>query len=76
MKLISLNIEGGAQGKTFFKYIKARAKTADLFCFQEVFASKKSIIVESGERTNVYGELKLVLKDFNSLYFPVSTKVG
>lgn len=76
MKLLSLNIEGGASDDRFFKYIQAKAKTTDIFCFQEVFSSKKSIKIGSGARMNVLGELKRLLKDFESVYLPVSTKAG
>jgi exonuclease III len=76
MKLVSLNIEGGARGKNFFKYIRARAKTADIFCFQEVFSSKKSLTVGFGERTNIFGDLKRQLRGFNNVSLPVSLKMG
>lgn len=76
MKLISLNIQSGAAGKPFFEYIKERAKTTDVFCFQEVFNSKKSAKVAYGEITDVYGKLTSLLKGFKSAYLPVSLKVG
>ncbi len=76
MKLLSLNIEGGASDERFFKYVRTRAKTADIFCFQEVFSSKKPVKVDSGQRTDVFGDLNKLLKGFESLRLPVAVRAG
>lgn len=76
MKLVSLNIQGGAQGERFFKYVDQAAKTADILCFQEVYDSKSHAIVTMGEHMDIYTQLQKRLKGFDSYYHPVSSRVG
>lgn len=75
MKLVSLNIQGGAQGEAFFKYIEQVAKTADILCFQEVYDSKKHGIIGVGEHSDIFIQLKRKLKNFDVFFYPVSNKV-
>lgn len=72
MRLLSLNAESGASGKVFQKYITSKSKTVDIFCFQEVYDSKKHKIVSMGERTDFYKYLKILLKGYKYVFFPVS----
>ncbi len=76
MNLLSLNIQSGATGQKFTSYIKQKTKTVDVFCFQEVFDSKKSALVWRGGRTDIYKKLKKLLKGYNNIFFPVSTELG
>jgi hypothetical protein len=76
MKLISLNIKGGFQGKKFFDYIKREAKTTDVFCFQEVYNSKLGVKVLDGENLNIQTKLQNLLKSFNANFFSVTNKLG
>lgn len=64
MKLLSLNIWGGATGKSFLDFIKKQAKSTDIFCFQEVFSAKKNQPALVGMRTNILGGLKKILPDY------------
>lgn len=76
MKLLSLNIQSAANGKKFYKYIKEKSKTVDVFCFQEVYDSSRSAVVGLGEQTDVYRQLKVLLKGHDGVNFPVSDKLG
>ncbi len=76
MKLISLNIQGGSQGKAFFDYIKKQKKTADIICFQEVFKSKLSDKVMQGHDLNIHEKLENLLKNFEGRFFPAYNKMG
>ena len=72
MRLLSLNAESGAGGPMFEKYIKSKMKSVDVFCFQEVYDSKIYKNVGMGERTDFFKLLKTLLKDYESLFCPVS----
>lgn len=76
MKLVSLNIQGGAQGERFFKYVDQTAKTADILCFQEVYQAKGTLTAHRGEHMNIYNQLQKRLSGFNGLFLPVSRRVG
>ena len=76
MKLVSLNIQGGAQGEAFFKYVKQAAKTADVLCFQEVYKAARTITAHRGEQMDIYNQLQKQLTGFNGIFLPVSRTVG
>ena len=76
MKLVSLNIQGGAQGEAFFKYVGQVAKSADVLCFQEVYDSRLHVIASVGEQMDIYTQLKKRLKGFDSYYHLVSSRAG
>jgi len=71
MKVISLNVWCGVQGKIFFDYIAGLAATTDIFCFQEVtHAPPGGQDVFHGARTHLLAEIKEVLPDFEVLFAP------
>ena len=70
MKLISLNIWGGRIHKPLLKFIKEQSKNIDIYCFQEVFKSEKNIF-SSEIKTDIFSDIKTVLKDYNAYYAPV-----
>lgn len=72
MKLLSLNIQSGAQSPRFLKYINQQKNRIDIFCFQEVFDSKASLRVGQGENTDIFARLKKELKNFVPYFYPVS----
>ncbi len=76
MKLVSLNIQGGAQGEPFFKYIGQIAKTADILCFQEVYDSKRHVIASVGEHMDIFSQLKKRLNGFDVHFHLVSSRAG
>ncbi|MCL5775067.1 MAG: endonuclease/exonuclease/phosphatase family protein [Patescibacteria group bacterium] len=76
MKLVSLNIQGGAQGEAFFKYVEKIARSADILCFQEVYDSKKHVIASVGEQMNILSQLTKKLKGFNTSFHMVSSRAG
>ncbi len=74
MKLISLNIWGGGVHKPLIKFIKDNAGDTDIFCFQEVFSSPETEIVESqGIRVNILADLEAALSGFRPLLAPVGS---
>lgn len=75
IELLSLNIWGGARGQHFLNYIKKRARIADIFCFQEVFESKINYSGKDGIKTNILGELKKILPNYNYVFSPTSNQV-
>ena len=72
MKLVSLNTWGGKVHKPLLKFVKDQASDADVFCFQEVFDSPNSQF-RSGMKTDLYSDLKKVLKGFKGYYAPMFT---
>ncbi len=74
MKIISLNVEGGARYDPLVEYIRTQSKTTDVFCFQEVFRSRKEC---SGEyRTTLYRDISRLLPDFSGNYCLIQRGVG
>lgn len=76
MKLVSLNIQGGAQGEPFFKYIKQVTKTADILCFQEVYNAASAVKAHRGEKMNIFNLLKNRLKNYDAFFCPVSQTIS
>ena len=76
MKLLSLNIQAGAQSPRFLKYIRRQKNITDIFCFQEVFDSTVSRRMNDEGYTNIYNQLKVELKDFVPYFYPVSNTAG
>lgn len=63
MKLITLNIWGGQVYKPLLKFLRENNKI-DIFCFQEVMVSSKSIF-SHGAKTDIFEDLKKVLPNYN-----------
>lgn len=86
MKIITLNTWGARAGhKEFLDYIKSKAGSTDIFCFQEIWEVKseqaKEVtdllkgavvggVVLQNMMQNLYTELTAVLKDFNGYFRP------
>lgn len=70
MKLISLNVWGGALYEPLMKFVKTQSKTTDIFCFQEVFDTKSDKKTYKKIHLNLLFELKNILKDFNCYFTP------
>lgn len=68
MKLVSLNIWGGEIFRPLMDFIKEQSRTTDIFCFQETFQSDSSVEISSHIRTNIFNDIKSVLKDFNGYF--------
>jgi endonuclease/exonuclease/phosphatase family metal-dependent hydrolase len=75
MKLLSLNIQGGAQSPRFLQYVRKQKANTDIFCFQEIFNSKIKQLAKNGERTDILKELKKILPEFNVYYSATSSQV-
>ncbi|MCL6096086.1 MAG: endonuclease/exonuclease/phosphatase family protein [Patescibacteria group bacterium] len=75
MKLITLNIWGGRVHKPLLNFIKEQNGKIDIFCFQEVFKSEKNFFSRE-IKTDVFSDLKDVLKDYNAYYAPVIEKTN
>ena len=75
MKLISLNIWGGRVYEPFLEFVRKQKKDVDIFCFQEVFKSEKNIFSDS-IKTDIFSDIKEILKDYNAYYAPVVEKTN
>jgi hypothetical protein len=64
MKLITLNIWGGQVYKPLLDFLKKNNGKIDVFCFQEVMVSSKSLF-SNGAKTDIFEDLKKVLPDYN-----------
>lgn len=64
MKLITLNIWGGQVYKPLLAFLKENNNKIDVFCFQEVMKSSKSIF-SNGAKTDIFEDLKKVLTNYN-----------
>ncbi len=72
MKLVSLNTWGGKVYKPLLKFVKEQSRDTDIFCFQEVFQSSESKF-SNGIKTDLYDDLKKILKGFRGYYAPTFT---
>lgn len=62
MKLVSLNTWGATRGQIFFDYVKEQARSADIFCFQEIFSAPGSAPkISSGAYMRLFEELEKIL---------------
>lgn len=64
MKLITLNIWGGQVYKPLLGFLEENHNKIDIFCFQEVMKSSKSIF-SNGAKTDIFEDLKKVLPNYN-----------
>lgn len=70
MKLLTLNIWGGTVFQPLIKFVKAKGKTVDIFCFQEVFNTTSKQKVSGRARANMFQELKRVLPNHHGYFKP------
>lgn len=70
MRLITLNIWGGRVFQPLIDFLKSRADSTDIFCFQEVFHTPTEKTDAHEARANIFGEIKNVLGDFLGYYAP------
>lgn len=75
MKLITLNVWGGRVHKPLLNFIKEQNGNIDVFCFQEVFKSEKNFFSRE-IKTDIFSDIKEVLKDYNAYYAPVIEKTN
>ncbi|MDE2311645.1 MAG: endonuclease/exonuclease/phosphatase family protein [Patescibacteria group bacterium] len=68
MKLLSLNVWGGRQGKLLTDYLVKQAEGIDIFCFQEVFSSSSGLGDYRGARVNLFAELAELLPDYQAIF--------
>lgn len=66
MKLIALNIWGGRAHDPLLKFIEANKNQTDIFCFQEVFKSDRSVKNPNGSWSNILAEIDELLNDFSA----------
>lgn len=71
MKLISLNTWGGKKYQPLIDFIKQQVNDTDIFCFQEMRNTNSRIKEFRGSRANLLSEIKSVLPNFQTFYFPV-----
>lgn len=74
MKLITLNIWAGQVYEPLLAFLKENNNKVDIFCFQEVMVSSKSIF-SNGAKTDILEDLKKILKDYN-LYLATPILTG
>lgn len=72
VKILSLNIWGGNQGKTLLSFIDAH-KEADVFCFQEVYkkAPYRISTDENIVNLDIFSDIQAVLSDHKGFFRPV-----
>ena len=70
MKLITLNIWGGKLIDSLLGFIAENAQTVDIFCFQEVYSSPISRIISRDMRSNVFEEIRSLLKQHQGYFAP------
>ncbi len=75
MKLITLNVWGGRVHKPLLNFLKEQGGKIDVFCFQEVFKSEKNFFSRE-IKTDIFSDIKEVLKDYNAYYSPVVEKTN
>lgn len=77
MKLISLNLWCGIKYEALQAFLNLHAPEIDIFCFQEVRNGQYDKPEENtGERVNLFDDLKLILTDFNGYFTEMATGVG
>ena len=70
MQLITLNIWGGRAHDPLLKFIEANKNQTDIFCFQEVFKSDRSVKNPNGSWSNILAEIQELLPDFDFYFSP------
>lgn len=72
MKLITLNAWGGHVEQPFFDFIK-KNKSAEIWCFQEVYNNASARISTDGRKVhlNLFGELQQLLNEHVGFFRPV-----
>lgn len=81
MKLITLNTWAGREKEPFAAFLKAKARTTDIFCFQEIFndldeevPTSNYITHDDGNR-HILKEVADILTDFDVYFCPVEQNV-
>lgn len=67
MKILSLNTWGGTMFDPLMKYLKHQSKTVDIFCFQEMYRSRRHDRPE-GFHSRLYPEIARILPDFRGSF--------
>lgn len=71
MRLITLNIWGGRLREPLLKFIEANKNQTDIFAFQEVFKSDRSVLNPNGSWSNILAEIQDILPDFDFYFSPI-----
>ena len=70
MKLLTLNIWGGRKHKEFLEFSRKYNNQIDIFCFQEVFKSRRNLF-HNEIKTNIYSDIKNILVNYNAYFAPM-----
>ncbi|HSX10662.1 MAG TPA: endonuclease/exonuclease/phosphatase family protein [Chlamydiales bacterium] len=75
MKIVSLNTWGGIVYQPLLDFIKEEARSADVFCLQELLFGESKAIGKAGQHLNLCQEIAEILRDFHlfPMYAPVGT---
>ncbi len=79
MKIISLNIWGGAAFEPLMQFIKESAPTTDIFCFQEILdgpASARLVYHITNGRPPILQDIASALSDFTKYVAPAQEGFG
>lgn len=68
MKIITLNIWGGKLKDPLFKFLKHYSPLVDIFCFQEIYSSKKSVTNNKGMHLNIFEQICKILPNHQEYY--------
>jgi endonuclease/exonuclease/phosphatase family metal-dependent hydrolase len=74
MRLVYLNLWCGRAFDPLMDFLKTQARSADVFCFGEVFSSPEARIIENGAHVNLLSELEAALPEFR--FFFVAAQDG
>ena len=66
MQLITLNIWGGRKRNKLLNFIEEKRNKTDIFCFQEVFKSDRSVKNPNGSWSNILAEIQNILPEFSA----------
>lgn len=70
MRLITLNIWGGRAHGPLIDFINVNKGQTDIFAFQEVFKSDRSVKNPNGSWSNILAEIQNILTDFDYYFSP------
>lgn len=70
MRLLSLNIWGGRERNKLLSFIEENKKKTDIFAFQEIFKSNRSVKNPNGTWSNILAEIQNILSDFDYYFSP------
>lgn len=69
MKIIFLNTWGGRIAEPLKKFFETH-QDVDVFCLQEVWNNGSELVIDPGERTNLFTEIGEVLESYEKIFAP------